>query len=81
MLQPKHPGRVSDKALEYLQEVVRYGFGNSSGPNMGQRFERAFVKRYGVGHAIGLCNGTVTLHCGLAAARVSVPATKSSFRH
>ena len=70
MLQPKHPGRVSDKALEYLQEVVRYGFGNSSGPNMGQRFERAFANRYGVGHAIGLCNGTATLHCCLAAAGV-----------
>ena len=33
-LKPKHPGRVSEKALDYLREVVEYGFGNASGPGM-----------------------------------------------
>jgi perosamine synthetase len=37
---------------------------------MGRRFELAFAERYGVGHAIGLCNGTATLHCCLAAVGV-----------
>ena len=71
MLQPKHPGRVSGKALEYLGEVVQYGFGNSTGPEMGRRFEQAFAQRYGVAHAIAHCNGTATLHSCLAAAGVA----------
>jgi perosamine synthetase len=70
MLQPKHPGRISDKALEYLREVVEYGLGNSSGPDMTGRFERAFAERFGVGHAIAHCNGTATMHSCLAAAGV-----------
>jgi len=69
-MKPKHPGRVSSKALEYLREVVEYGFGNSSGPGMAQRFELAFAKRMGVRHAIGHCNGTATMHSCLAAAGV-----------
>ena len=69
-MKPKHPGRVSSKALEYLREVVEYGFGNSSGPQMTRRFEQAFAKRFGVGYAIGHCNGTATMHSCLAAAGV-----------
>ena len=69
-LAAKHPGRVSDKALEYLREVVEYGFGNSTGVNMARRFERAFARRFGVRYAISACNGTATMHCGLAAADV-----------
>lgn len=69
-LEPLHPGRVSEKAMEYLREVVEYGFGNSSGPNMRWRFEQAFAKRFGVKHALAVCNGTATMHCGLAAAGV-----------
>ena len=70
MMKPKHPGRVSAKALEYLREVVEYGFGNSSGPDMIGRFERAFAKRHGVRYAIAHCNGTATMHSCLAAAGV-----------
>jgi perosamine synthetase len=69
-LEPKHPGRISEKALDYLQEVVRYGFGNSSGPRMTERFEQAFSKRYDVSYAIAHCNGTATMHSCLAAAGV-----------
>ncbi|MFH1903866.1 MAG: DegT/DnrJ/EryC1/StrS family aminotransferase [Candidatus Omnitrophota bacterium] len=65
-----HPGRVTPKALEYLKEVVDYGFGNSIGPNMGNRFEEAFAKRFGVRYAIAQCNGTATMHSCLAAAGV-----------
>ena len=57
-----HPGRVTPKALEYLKEVVDYGFGNSTGPNMGARFEDAFARRFGVRYAIAQCNGTDTMH-------------------
>ena len=70
MTKPKHPGRVSAKALEYLRKVVEYGFGNSSGPDMVGRFERAFAQRYGVRYAIAHCNGTATMHSCLAAAGV-----------
>lgn len=69
-LKPKHPGRVTPRALDLLREVVEYGFGNSSGPNMTGRFEAAFAERFGVRHAIAMCNGTATLHGCLAAAGV-----------
>jgi len=65
-----HPGRVSPKALEYLREVVEYGFGNSSGPDFVGRFERAFAERFGVAYAVAHCNGTATMHSGLGAAGV-----------
>lgn len=65
-----HPGRVSETAIGYLREVVEYGFGNSSGPGLRDRFERAFAQRFGVRHALAVCNGTATMHCGLAAAGV-----------
>ena len=70
MIKPKHSGRISAKALEYLREVVEYGFGNSSGPDMVGRFERAFAQRFGVRYAIAHCNGTATMHSCLAAAGV-----------
>ena len=69
-MKPKHPGRVSSKALEYLREVTEYGFGNSSGPGLTQRFEKAFAERMGFKHAIAHCNGTATMHSALAAAGV-----------
>src|SRR3989338_4581893 len=65
-----HPGRVSPKAMEYLREVVEYGFGNSSGPGMTGRFEKAFAQRIGMGYGIAHCNGTATMHSCLAAAGV-----------
>lgn len=65
-----HPGRVSSKALEYLKEVVEYGFGNSSGPGMTSRFEQAFAQRLGMKFGIAHCNGTATMHSCLAAAGV-----------
>ncbi len=65
-----HAGRVTEKAMEYLREVVEYGFGNSSGPGMTGRFERAFAKRLGAKYAIAHCNGTATMHSCLAAAGV-----------
>ncbi|MEW5896122.1 MAG: DegT/DnrJ/EryC1/StrS family aminotransferase [Nanoarchaeota archaeon] len=65
-----HPERISPKALEYLKEVVDYGFGNSSGPGMVGRFEQAFAKRLGMKYAVAHCNGTATMHSCLAAAGV-----------
>ena len=69
-MDPKHPSRVSGKAMEYLREVVEYGFGNTTGPKTTQRFEAAFAKRFGVKFAVAMCNGTATLHACLAAAGV-----------
>lgn len=69
-MDPRHPHRVSPKALEYLKEVVDYGFGNSSGPGMTTRFEKAFACRLGMGFGISHCNGTATMHSCLAAAGV-----------
>lgn len=65
-----HTGRISEKALEYLKEVVDYGFGNSSGPGMAGRFERSFASRLGLGYGIAHCNGTATMHSCLGAAGV-----------
>jgi perosamine synthetase len=56
--------------MEYLRDVVEYGFGNSSGPNMAGRFERAFAERLGFRYAVAVCNGTATMHAGLAAGGV-----------
>jgi perosamine synthetase len=69
-LTPRHSGRVTERAMDLLREVVDYGFGNSSGPNMVGRFEAAFAERFGVRNAIAVCNGTATMHCCLAAAGV-----------
>ncbi len=66
----KHFGRVTEKALEYLKEIVDDGFSQSSGPQMTGRFEQAFAKRFGIGYAIAHANGTATLHSCLAAAGV-----------
>src|SRR3989344_1132957 len=65
-----HPNRISSKALEYLKEVVDYGFGNSSGVGMVGRFERAFAQKIGINYAIAHSNGTATMHSCLAAAGV-----------
>lgn len=70
VMKPLHSGRVSEKALEYLREVVEYGFGNSSGPRMVKRFENAFAERMGVKYAIAHCNGSATMHSSLAAGGV-----------
>jgi perosamine synthetase len=70
MVKVLHQGRVSPKALEYLKEVVEYGFGNSSGPGMTGRFERAFAKKIGMEYGIAHCNGTATMHSCLGAAGV-----------
>ncbi len=66
----KHSGRVTEKALEYLREVVEDGFAQSSGPQMVGKFEQAFAKRFGVLYGIAHANGTATLHSCLAAAGV-----------
>ena len=70
ILKPKHPGRIGDRALEYLREVIEYGFGNSSGPPMTRRFEEAFAKRFGANFAVAHCNGTATMYTCLAAAGI-----------
>lgn len=69
-MKAKHPGRVTEKAMDYLREVVEYGFGNSSGPKFTARFEKVFAERFGTRFGLAMCNGTATLHACLAAAGV-----------
>ena len=63
-LKPRHPGRVSQKALEYLKTVVNYGFGNSSGAGMVGKFERLFAKKFGEGN-FGIAHCNVQQQCTL----------------
>ena len=66
-MESKHPGRVSPKALEYLKQVVDYGFGNGTSPGFTKKFEAEFAKRIGVRFGIAHCNGTATMHSCLGA--------------
>ncbi len=66
----RHSGRVTEKAMEYLKEVVDYGFKNATGTDMCSRFEKAFAGRFGVKYGIAQCNGTATMHSCLAVAGV-----------
>jgi perosamine synthetase len=70
VMKPRHPGRISEKALEYLKEVIDYGFGNTTGPRMVAQFEKKFAERIGSRYAMAHCNGTATMHSCLAAAGV-----------
>ncbi len=65
-----HKGRISPKAVEYLKEVVEFGFGNCSNAGYTKRFEDLFAKRHGMKFGLAHCNGTATLHSCLAAAGV-----------
>jgi perosamine synthetase len=62
--------RVSKKAREYVQEVLDFGFHNTTGPGISGRLEREFAARFGVRYGILHCNGTATMHSCLMAAGV-----------
>jgi perosamine synthetase len=59
--------RFSGREQEYVEEVLRSGFGSSTTGTMNQRFEREFAKRFGVRYAVTFNSGTSTLHASLAA--------------
>jgi perosamine synthetase len=64
--------RVSENARRYVNEVLDYGFHNSTSPGLSTRLEREFAKKFNVKYAILHCNGTATMHSALLAAGVGV---------
>jgi perosamine synthetase len=68
-----HPSsipRVSAKAREFVQQVLDFGFHNTTGPGIAGRLEREFAARFGAKYGILHCNGTATMHSCLMAAGV-----------
>jgi perosamine synthetase len=62
--------RVSPKAFEYVEQVLKFGFHNGSSPGIGGRLEKEFATRFGQTYGILHCNGTATMHSALLAAGV-----------
>jgi len=62
--------RVSPMARIYIDEVLDYGFHNSTSPGISTRLEREFAAKFGVDYAILHSNGTATMHAALLAAGV-----------
>jgi perosamine synthetase len=62
--------RVSPMARIYINEVLDYGFHNSTSPGISVRLERDFAAKFGVRYAILHSNGTATMHAALLASGV-----------
>ena len=67
---PRMIARVSPKARHYVDEVLDYGFHNTTSPGITARLERQFAEKFGVRYAIAHSNGTTTMHSALLAAGV-----------
>ena len=64
--------RVSPKAIEYVKQVLGFGFHNAHSAGMTARLEREFAERFGQAHGIAHCNGTATMQTALMAAGAGV---------
>jgi len=64
--------RVSDKARQYVNEMLDFGFHNCNSPGFTARLEQAFAERFGQKYGILHANGTATMHSALLAAAVGV---------
>jgi perosamine synthetase len=62
--------RVSPKAREYVDQVLSYGFHNTTSPGISARLESLFAEKFGVRYAMAHANGTVTMHSALMAAGI-----------
>ena len=62
--------RVSEKAREYVQQVLDFGFHNASSLGFSGRLEEKFAAKFGAKYAIQHVNGTATMHSALIAAGV-----------
>lgn len=60
---------LSGREKDYVNEALDSGWISSAGPFVG-RFEKAFAATVGVGHAVGVVNGTSALHVALLVAGV-----------
>jgi len=64
--------RVSDKARQYVNEMLDFGFHNCNSPGFTARLEQQFAERFGQTYGIVHANGTATMHSALLAADVGV---------
>ncbi len=64
--------RVSPQARQYVEQVLDFGFHNTTSPGLSGRLEREFAARFGTAYGILHCNGTATMHSCLMAAGVGV---------
>ena len=72
MPSPTSIPRVSDKARQYVNEMLDFGFHNCNSPGFTARLEREFAERFGQEYGILHANGTATMHSALLAADVGV---------
>ncbi len=68
----KSINRVGEKEIEYVKEVLSWGFRSSAGYRMTKRLEDAFCEKFGSKYAVTFCNGTATLHIALEAVGVGL---------
>jgi perosamine synthetase len=64
--------RMSAKSKEYVNQVLEFGFHNTTSLGFTGRLEKEFAEKFGVKYAITHCNGTATMHTALMAADVGV---------
>lgn len=62
--------RIGEKEKSYIMEVLEGQFSSSKTYQMVTRLEKEFVRRFHSRHAVGMVNGTATLHMALEAAGV-----------
>jgi len=62
--------RIGEKEKNYMMEVLEGQFTSSNTYQMVTRLEKEFARRFHSRHAVGMVNGTATLHMALEAAGV-----------
>ncbi len=62
--------RIGEKEKNYMMEVLEGQFTSSNTYQMVTRLEKEFARRFDSSHAVGMVNGTATLHMALEAAGV-----------
>lgn len=64
--------RISENARKYVNEVLDFGFHNTTSTGVCGRLEKAFAEKFNSKYAILHANGTATMHSALIAAGVGV---------
>lgn len=66
----KNIQRIGEKERKYIMEVLEGQFSSASTYQMVTRFEKEFAEKFQTKHAVGMVNGTATLHMALEAAGI-----------